>query len=450
MIKVKLKRFIAMMMAAMMTLSSNAFATEINLENSNANVNKHGTVTKNSGSDTFDDETTNVWQDGKIDEEVRVNVDVASSFTITIPKEIVLNGNDGSATYKVKCEGDIAGDQTVLVVPISDEVDERIFTLYEDGGKQVDVTVTQPDTDFTYVELNDAKEHEGSLSAQNISAGNWSGSFYFNIGFIAERCAHKFLPKITKFATETEKGEITYTCEWCGKSYKEEADPSFSTMSWDIISDIADSGRASEVFNTGDEKELVIDEFGFDYNSGGHKYSASHIKSTYHIQILGFNHDDLADGTGKASITFGIKETMNYNKPIPAQYNFSSKIYDAMPDQLKSKIKTVTKKFHLYEHNGFTGYENDTIKSYDTNLFMLSESNVFGNSIDGEEQYDYYKNGGSKIKYQYGTTNPVKWHLMSIPNDYPNGRIYSGVDKNGKYIDIDWESISSFVYAFCI
>ena len=83
MIKVKLKRFIAMTMVFCLTiLPSNAFATEIDLENSSANVNKHGTVTKDSGSDTFDDETTNIWKGGSITEEVRVNVDVASSFTI--------------------------------------------------------------------------------------------------------------------------------------------------------------------------------------------------------------------------------------------------------------------------------------------------------------------------------------------------------------------------------
>ena len=81
----KFKQFLAITMAFSMVFSTNAFATEINLENSSANVNKHGTVTKDSGSDTFNDETTNVWQDGSISEEVRVNVERSSEFTITIP-----------------------------------------------------------------------------------------------------------------------------------------------------------------------------------------------------------------------------------------------------------------------------------------------------------------------------------------------------------------------------
>ena len=81
---------------------------------------------------------------------------------------------------------------------------------------------------------------------------------------------------------------------------------------------------------------------------------------------------------------------------------------------------------------------------------MLSNSNIFDTPIDGEEQYEYYKNGGSRIKYQYGKTNPVKWRLMSIPNDYSSGRVYSGVNENGEGIDIDEDSVSSFAYAFCI
>ena len=425
----KFKQFLATTMVLSMVFSTNAFATEINLENSSANVNKHGTVTKDSGSDTFDDETTNVWQNGEITEEVRVNVDRASYFTITIPKEIVLNGNDGSATYKVKCEGDISGSQLIIVQP------EANFQLNEIGGKKILANVSQSNTEFTYIEAKNKTEYNGNILASNISAGQWLGSFYFNINFKPEKCEHDYVGTLTREATLTRKGIMTYTCKHCGKTYDKEVDPSFSSLGWDDIGDIADSGNASKYFNIGDEKELVIDEFGFDYNSGGHKYYASHIKSTYHIQILGFNHDDLADGTGKASITFGIKETMNYNSPIPATYNFPSYIYDAMPDQLKSKIKTVTKKYHYYYHN--RDYYNDTIESYDTKLFLLSNSNIFDTPIDGEEQYEYYKNGGSRIKYQYGKTNPVKWRLMSIPNDYSSGRVYSGVNENGERIDID-------------
>lgn len=157
--------------------------TSISLVNSTANVDKLGTITKDSGSTTFDDETTNVWNNGNLTEETRVTVDRASYFTITIPKEIVLNGNDGTATYEVSATGELAGDQILKVVPIADEIVSRTFKLNEDGGKQINVTVTQNDTEFDYQNLIDNKVCSGSLLAPDISAGNWSGKFDFNITF---------------------------------------------------------------------------------------------------------------------------------------------------------------------------------------------------------------------------------------------------------------------------
>lgn len=398
MIKVKLKRFIAMTMAFCLTiLPSNAFATEINLENSSANVNKHGTVTKDSGSDTFDDETTNVWQGGSITEEVRVNVDVASSFTITIPKEIVLNGNDGSATYKVKCEGNIAGDQVICIVP------DASFTLNEDGGKTTPVTATQPDTDFTYVELNDAKEYDGSLSAPQISAGNWSGSFYFNIDFKASGCEHDYVGVLTKEATATEKGEMTYTCSKCGKSYIERVSlpvkQNFADTSWSDINIISESGVASEYFSVGDEKELQIGS------------------ETYHVQILGFDHDDKSDGSGKAGITVGLKEimttehVMNYLsysdgykggwKDSDMRIYLNNNILNYLPQDVKNIIKSVNKLTSK-------GNKSREIETTLEDLFLLSEVEIFGSvvhSASGEgSQYQYFADGGSKVKYKSGSS----------------------------------------------
>ena len=128
MIKVKLKRFLAITMALSMVFSTNAFATPINLDNSAKNT-ITDTLDKTNGTDYFADEATNNWQDGQITERVDVTVKRASYFNITIPKEIVLNGNDGSATYEVSITGELAGDQVLVVKP------DDSFTLTEDGGK---------------------------------------------------------------------------------------------------------------------------------------------------------------------------------------------------------------------------------------------------------------------------------------------------------------------------
>ena len=176
MIKVKLKRFLAITMALSMVFSTNAFATPIDLVDSTKSATTD-TLNKTDGTDYFADEDTNNWQNGQITERVDVTVDRASFFDITIPKEIVLNGNDGSASYEVSITGELAGDQSLVAKP------DDSFTLTEDGGKTTPVTVTQDKDTFNYQDINDSKKGNGTLSAPGISAGNWSGSFYFNIEF---------------------------------------------------------------------------------------------------------------------------------------------------------------------------------------------------------------------------------------------------------------------------
>ena len=82
---------------------------------------------------------------------------------------------------------------------------------------------------------------------------------------------------------------MTYTCSKCGNSYTGSVAPSFATMSWTAISNVSKKGNAASTFSIGDEKELRIGS------------------ETYHVQILGFNHDNLSDGSWKAGITVGIK-----------------------------------------------------------------------------------------------------------------------------------------------
>ena len=178
MIKVKLKSFLAITMALSMVFSTNVFATPINLDDSAKNTTTD-TLDKTNGTDYFADEDTNNWSNGSITEEVRVDVKRASFFDITIPKEIVLNGNDGSASYEVSITGELAGDQVLVVKP------DATFTLTEDGGKTTPVTVTQDKDTFNYQDIDNSVKGNGTLSASGISAGNWSGKFNFNIEFKA-------------------------------------------------------------------------------------------------------------------------------------------------------------------------------------------------------------------------------------------------------------------------
>ena len=382
----KIKRVLAISMALSMVLCTNAFATPIDLANSTESV-ATDTLTKTEGTDYFADEDTNVWTEGEIVEETRVTVQRGSEFTVTIPKDIVLDGETGTADYIVNAKGDIAGDQVLKVVPDAE------FEMTEAGGKDsVIATVTQNDTEYTYdLMTDDGTDYPGSVAAI-LTAGEWAGKFVFNISFDGGEQSSSELPEVKATLND-------YT--------------------WAEIDAISKSGEAQTTYGlkVGDEKSVQIGE------------------ETYTLQIMGFNHDDLADGSGKAGITFGLKEIMTTKVKMndtntnvggwegSKMYNYlnneddANSIYNQLPEDLRSVIKTVSKK--TSEGNMST----EIITSEDK-LFLFSEVEIFGTttrSASGEgEQYQYYTNGGSKIKSYLSGSSDYWWERSPIVN-YTNG-----------------------------
>lgn len=163
-------------------------------------------------------------------------------------------------------------------------------------------------------------------------------------------------------------------------------------VSWEQISAISKAGKASTMFKVGDEKKITL--------STGEEVTAV---------ILGFNHDDLADGSGKAGITFGLKNALK------TTYNMNSSSTNAggwkdsamrgrmstfkgyLPSDLQSAIRAVTKKTSA-------GSQSTAIDSTSDELFLFSHVEVFGTnkqsassssaySVAGEgTQYELYKN----------------------------------------------------------
>ena len=105
--------------------------------------------------------------------EAQVFAFLDSYFSVTIPKVIVLSGKTKSATYKVSLTGDIAGSQTVNVVPDSS------VTLYSPNKTSQEATITQNKTSWKCDEFS--VEATGQISAPTITAGAWSNKFNFNI-----------------------------------------------------------------------------------------------------------------------------------------------------------------------------------------------------------------------------------------------------------------------------
>lgn len=164
----------------------------------------------------------------------------------------------------------------------------------------------------------------------------------------------------------------------------------FADNTWEQIIDACQKNAVPETWEVGDQKTMAIN--GLDYA----------------IDIIGKNHDDYADGSGKAPLTFQMHDcygntyAMNAtntnvggwtscamrNTHLPA-------ILALMPTEVQSGIREVNKLTSA-------GNNQSTINTTADKLFLLSEIEIFDSvsqSKSGEgTQYAYYKAGNSKVK----------------------------------------------------
>lgn len=240
---------------------------------------------------------------------------------------------------------------------------------------------------------------------------------------------------------------------------------------WNQITEACSIGIASSFWEIGDEKKFTIDE------------------TEYTAVILGFNHDDLADGTGKASITFATKEmqpaTISYNpytvyisdQLLDRLYNLlstkDSQICASINQDLITNILTVNKGISVVTYSDWittdSGVENKEFR-----CFLLSEEEVTGTnnySSNGEGTlYEYFATASNRIKYIIDKPNPSSWILRSARGDSysisPN-RAYrvwlsqidtSGTSAGGYRSNMGNGTMSEnytpknipFIFAFCI
>lgn len=139
---------------------------------------------------------------------------------------------------------------------------------------------------------------------------------------------------------------------------------------------------------------------------------------------MGFNHDDKADGTGKAGITFGAKNLAGYTRGMNNSNTNSggftgsntyrylqNTLFSQLDPGLQSAIKPVLKKTSA-------GSKNTTINTNEMKIFLFSEIEVFGSitySFSGEgSQYNYFATKANRVKYLYnGAGNAYTWWLRS-------------------------------------
>ena len=176
-------------------------------------------------------------------------------------------------------------------------------------------------------------------------------------------------------------------------------DPVFGNNSWAAIIKACQEKQVPETWKVGDSCNMTIDN------------------KTYAIDIIGKNHDDYADGSGKAPLTFQMHTTYaTQYKMNGAEYNNCGwknclvrtsnafpKLKQVMPAEVVAALKGVTKKTTAGDASSAIDTTTDT-------LFLLSEIEVQGtrtHSYAGEgTQYAYYQTAANRKKNR-------AWYLRS-------------------------------------
>lgn len=161
-------------------------------------------------------------------EDITVTYKQASSFFVTIPKTIVLDGWKQSA-YAVKVSGDIDADQCVYVAPVDGIADTDSIDFYmkdqasENTKEDVVANVTHNKFHWNSTEVaENYRQDDNMVSAPDLTAGAWRGIFQMEIKLETHVThKHNYMTTITEEPTCTETGEKTFTCD-CGDSYTEE------------------------------------------------------------------------------------------------------------------------------------------------------------------------------------------------------------------------------------
>ncbi len=163
----------------------------------------------------------------------------------------------------------------------------------------------------------------------------------------------------------------------------------FADNDWATIIKACHKNQVPETWVVGNQKAMTING------------------TAYVIDIIGKEHDDYADGSGKAPLTFqlhdcyGELKTMNSSNTNGGGWTSCAMrqthlpaILALMPTEVQNGIREVNKLTSA-------GNQSATINTTADKLFLLSEIEIFGSvsySKGGEgTQYDYYT-GNSKVK----------------------------------------------------
>ena len=217
---------------------------------------------------------------------------------------------------------------------------------------------------------------------------------------------------------------------------------------WATISNVSSAGLASNYWNVGDTKTIILN---------GQVGNTTFSNLSIDAYILGINHNAEVEGNnrihfciGKAdNKTVGLIDSQYNQYPMTSSGYFSMSyegnndtnhggwngcymrnsvmqwIKNALPTDLQNVLKTVTK---YTDNTGGGSNESSSVTATTETICLEAEFEVHGarsyaNSYEQnkQKQYDYYKNGNSKIRYKYNDTSSAAWWLNRSPYSGTSG-----------------------------
>lgn len=275
----------------------------------------------------------------------RINANIGSAYDALVDKGALMPKTRNTANLAATIQSvSKGGNELIVTAPTGSTV-----------------TVTKDE------ETKTAAENNGTWLFQGLEAGNWTitatkdGSTLTSIVVIAANSA-----------------SISFV------------DPTFANNSWDDIVAACHGRYVPDTWVVGDHKTMTING------------------TNYQIDIIGKNHDDYADGSGKAPLTFQLhtcyatKYAMNTSNTNVGGWasslmrtSYLPAILSLMPSEVKAGIRQVSKLTS-------NGNKSTKVSATDDKLFLLAENETVGYyyiSAAGEgDQYAYYKAGNSARK----------------------------------------------------
>lgn len=176
-----------------------------------------------------------------------------------------------------------------------------------------------------------------------------------------------------------------------------------------VAEDIASKGEASPAYA---KAKAAMD--------AGTKFSVKLTNGeTLEYRIVGIDHDDLADGSGKAGLTFETtNNVLGYQRMNATNTNVggwekselrgrlnSGDLWALLPAEIQSKAKAVTK---MTDNKG--GGRAGTPSATTDKVFLLSSTEVWGDLQSDGTQYEYYKSKGvSTSNYSGASSSYYHW-----------------------------------------